>query len=79
MSFDRPIHLSPSDKSHTEASVTCPVWLTQSNLDGLQALIQFISGLERGQRVGLVPGGHELIMHYRQLRDAISQHKEPQD
>lgn len=63
---DRPIHLP-------ERSVTCPVWITQENLDGLQALIKFLEGYEAAGK-GTVSGSFELTMFYRQLRDAISEH-----
>lgn len=77
MSFnDRPIHLRKYtsiciSQECQDDSVTVPVWITQSNLDGLQALIQFIAGVE-GRGEGRVPGSFELTMFYRQLGSAIS-------
>ncbi len=77
MSFnDRPIHLLkyPSictPKECQDDSVVVPVWITQSTLDGLQALIQFLAGVE-GRGEGRVPGNHELVMFYRTLGSSIS-------
>lgn len=75
MSFnDRPIHLSQysicSRQPNADDSVVVPVWITQSNLDGLQAMIQFCGGLEVAGK-GRVPGSFELVMFYRQLQSAI--------
>ena len=76
MSFnDRPIHLSDlkicKKEPHSEPSVTVPVWITQSNLDGLQAVIRVIEGMERSGQ-GRISGSFELTMFYRQLCSAIS-------
>lgn len=73
MMNDRPIHLRPSTQPHTEASVTCPVWLTQSSLDGMQAMIQFCSGMEAAGK-GRIPGSFEIVMFYRTLCDAVRKH-----
>jgi len=80
MSFnDRPIHLarlSICDRHpNHDDSVRVPVWITQSNLDGLQAMIQFCGGLEAAGK-GRVPGSFELTMFYRQLQSAISDAEE---
>lgn len=80
MSFnDRPFHLAELSmyvkQAHTEPSVTVPVWITQSTLDGLQALIRFHEGhLAAGK--GMVSGSHELIMFYRTLVDSIRKAEE---
>jgi hypothetical protein len=77
MSFnDRPIHLLEYEhickkEPYSEPSVTVPVWITQSSLDGLNALIRYCEGYEHNGR-GRVSGGHELVMFYRQLQTAIS-------
>lgn len=69
---DKPLHLSDLsivDKNqYTEASVTVPVWVPQSHLDGLQALIHYLDGLgsQNGNRQ-YAPGQMDLIMHYRSL------------
>ena len=72
--IDRPIHLTNYSickrEPHSQPSVEVPVWITQSSLDGMQALIQFINGLEAAGK-GQVPGGFDLIMFYRQLDSAI--------
>lgn len=57
---DPPIFLGGAD------SKLVPVYLFQSHLNGLCALIHFCHGLERGG-AGTPPGMHELIMHYREL------------
>jgi hypothetical protein len=73
---DKPFHLSNTSicqkQPHTEDSVTVPVWITQSSLDGLQALIRFIEGFERAGN-GQVSGGHELVMFYRTLTHSITE------
>lgn len=72
---DMPIHLPPSGQPGTEASVTCPVWITQGALDGIAMLLAYCDGVEAAGR-GRLPGSFELIMHYRQLRSAIQAHKD---
>ena len=74
---DRPIHLPPSTVPHQEPSVTCPVWITQSNLDGLQALIKWLEGFESAGK-GRVPGSFELISFYRTLCSSIQAHYKPE-
>jgi hypothetical protein len=71
MSFnDRPLHLSElsicKKMPHTEASVCVPVVVTQSALDGLQAMIRFCEGMEAAGK-GRISGSFELIMFYRAL------------
>ena len=75
MSFnDRPVHLAELSICHrersTEPSVIVPVWITQSSLDGLQALIRFHEGLLAAGK-GMVSGSHELTMFYRTLVSSI--------
>lgn len=71
---DKPIHLAELEickrEPHSEPSVNVPVWITQSSLDGLQALIQFCNGAEHSGG-GRVPGSFELIMFYRTLGSCI--------
>lgn len=71
---DTPIHLAELNichiAPHTEASVTVPVWITQSNLDGLQTLLTFISGFEAGGH-GKTPGAMDVLMLYRTIRASI--------
>jgi hypothetical protein len=73
---DGPIHLAPPTDKYSEASVTTPVWLTQSHLDGLQTLMAWCDGVKSGGG-GNVPGHFELVMHYRLLRAAITKHYDP--
>jgi hypothetical protein len=54
---------------------TPEVWLPQSNVDGLYALINWLAGFTAGSNTGMVPGHHELIMHYRQLSTAVGNSK----
>lgn len=72
---DAPIHLTNykicKKSAHTEAQVTVPVFITQSNLDAIQALIKWIAGFQAGGNRADVPGGFELMMHYRSLASAI--------
>lgn len=63
---------------HTEASVTCPVWITQSTLDGLSMLNTWLEGFH-GAGKGQVPGHHELVMFYRTLRSAVAEHYKKTD
>jgi hypothetical protein len=48
------------------------VRITQSSLDGLQALIQWCDGFKH--RHDVVPGSFELVMFYRELRHSIEEH-----
>lgn len=76
MTNDMPIHLSnyqicrERERPQTEPSVVVPVWITQSSLDGLNALIHYCSGVENSGK-GRLPGSFELVMFYRQLRSSI--------
>jgi hypothetical protein len=74
---DRPIHLPPSTEPSREPSITVPVWITQSNLDGLHALMQWLDGFIDAKG-GTIPGHFELVMHFRQIRSAINNFKEKQ-
>lgn len=47
-----------------------PVGLWQSEMDGLNALIHWLQGFEAAGH-GRIPGHHDLVMHYRALRDAV--------
>ena len=76
MSFnDRPIHLEGlaicKKRAYTEASVTVPVCITQSSLDGLQAMIRFCEGMEAAGK-GRISGSFELVMFYRTLSTCIA-------
>ena len=73
---DRPIHLPPSSVPHLEPSVTCPVWITQSSLDGMLMLLTFCQGMEAAGK-GRIDGSFELTMFYRTLRSAIQDHLRP--
>lgn len=79
MTNDPPIHLAQyqicDKRPHSEASVNVPVWITQSSLDGIQTMIKFCDGLQRGGN-GTVPGSFELVMFYRTLRGAIDKAEE---
>lgn len=67
-SFEPTIHCPPSEDPHHEPSVVLDkVWIPQSHLDGLNALLHFLDGMERGGQ-GRVPGKFELVMHLRGLR-----------
>jgi len=75
MSFnDRPMHLGDlkicRKHAHTDNSVIVPVWITQSNLDGLQALIHVVEGMNRDGK-GQLSGSFELVMFYRNLVNCI--------
>lgn len=71
---DKPIHLADfaitQKEPNSEPSVTVPVWITQSSLDGLFELMRFLDGLSRGSD-GIIPGSFELTMFYRTLFAAI--------
>jgi hypothetical protein len=67
---DLPIHLPPSQDPHSEPSIHVEVWLPQSNLDGLHALLQWLDGYESAKS-GKIPGHFELISHFRQLKSSI--------
>ncbi|MDP2621994.1 MAG: hypothetical protein Q8P46_17775 [Hyphomicrobiales bacterium] len=72
---DRPIHLLEYShicrpQPHSEPSITVPVWITQSSLDGLQALIHFCEGFEKSGK-GCVTGWFEITMFYRTIQGCI--------
>jgi hypothetical protein len=73
---DRPIHLRQYDffkeVEHAEDSVTVPVWITQSSLDGMIAMIHYCKGLDHAGK-GRVPGSDELITFYRTIRHSIDE------
>lgn len=71
---DMPIHLPPSSIPGQEPSVTCPVWITQSALDGIAMLLAYCAAVEASGK-GRVAGSFELMMHYRNLKSAISEAK----
>ena len=73
---DRPIRLPKHPDPYQEPQCTIPIWITQSNVDGMQALIQWIDGFQRAGHQGNVPGGHELIMFYRTIASAVYKHNE---
>jgi len=77
---DRPIHLQHyknivKDEPHHDPSVTVPIWVTQSSLDGMIALMNFCDGFEKGGN-GRVPGSFEVLMFYRTIRDNIQKANE---
>ena len=61
-----------------EEVVTCKISIRQNDLDGLNALIHYLSGIEKHAGVGRIPGTFELIIHYRMLIAAIKQHYDNQ-
>jgi hypothetical protein len=65
------IHLPPSADPHSQPSVTVPVWITQSSLDGLNTLITYCEAIERHGNNGSVPGLFDTIMFYRTLYQAV--------
>ena len=72
---DRPIHIAEltgiyTPTPHAEPSVTLPIWITQSSLDGLQALIRYCEGYEHNGK-GRVTGGFELVMFYREIQHKL--------
>lgn len=71
---DRPIHLEGlaicNREPHSEPSVVVPVWITQSSLDGLFAMMQVCDGFEKSGK-GRLNGWFELTMFYRTLRECI--------
>jgi len=71
---DAPLHLSELSickrSPYSEASVTVPIWVTQSSLDGLQSMIRVCEGLEASGH-GKLSGSFEIVMFYRTLCDCI--------
>ena len=67
---DAPIHLRKlsyfESQEMQEDSVTVPIWITQSSLDGMCALIHYCHGVE-----GTPPGSFELTMFYRTIKDCL--------
>lgn len=74
---ERRMVLPASTDKHTEASVTVPVWIRQSSLDGICDLIAWCDGF-RDAKGGTIPGQFELVMHYRTMIDCIGKAKEAQ-
>jgi hypothetical protein len=68
---ERRVVLPRSTDKHTEASVTVPVWIRQSSLDGICDLIAWCDGF-RDAKGGTIPGAFELVMHYRTLISCIN-------
>lgn len=73
---DKIIHLSRyknilKSSEDQEDSVTVPVWITQSAVDGLHDLLIYLDGLTRGGPV--VPGHFETVMFYRTIRSALGE------
>jgi len=75
MTNDAPIHLRKysffEGLDNSEDSVTVPVRLTQSSLDGMNALINYCKGLEDSGK-GKVPGSFELVIFYRTIKDCLA-------
>lgn len=62
------IHCPESISKYDENSVNYTnLKVTQSTLDGLNALIHYLGGFENGKS-GRIPGHFELVMHYRALQ-----------
>lgn len=74
---ERRVVLPASTDKHTEASVTVPVWIRQSSLDGICDLLAWCDGF-RDAKSGTIPGQFELVMHYRTMIDCIGKAKEAQ-
>ena len=65
------IHCPPNSKPHLEADIHLEkLWVTQSTLDGLNALVHWLQGFEAGGNHGRVPGHFDLVMHLRSMRSA---------
>ena len=72
---ERRVVLPASTDKHTEASVTVPVWIRQSSLDGICDLLAWCDGFQDAKS-GTIPGQFELVMHYRTMIDCIDKAKE---
>ena len=72
---ERRVVLPASTDKHTEASVTVPVWIRQSSLDGICDLLAWCDGFQDAKS-GTIPGQFELVMHYRTMIDCIGKAKE---
>jgi len=55
-----------------------PICITQETVNQLAILIAWLEGMQRVQPT-VIPGEHELIMHYRELRQALARVKESTD
>jgi len=79
---ERRVVLPASTDKHTEASVTVPVWIRQSSLDGICDLLAWCDGFRDAKKRfsmserGTIPGQFELVMHYRTMIDCIGKAKE---
>lgn len=73
---DSPLHLAELSickrVEGTESSVVVPVWLTQSGLDGLYALLVASDGFSRSGQ-GQLPGVFAATMLYRSLANGVMQ------
>jgi hypothetical protein len=73
---ERPFHLAElamykhKPGGYAEPSVTVPICVTQSALDGLNTLIRLLEGYQLAKS-GQIPGHFELIMFYRTLTGSI--------
>jgi len=61
-----------------EEFVTIEISVRQGDLDGLNALIHYLEGIEKHAGVGRIPGLFELVIHYRGLLAAIKYHYDNQ-
>lgn len=55
----------------TAPNIKVPVWITEQDYQGLNALIHWLKGFEAGSTHGRVPGHFELVSHFRTLTAAI--------
>lgn len=69
MGYERMARL-PEVGPHTEPSATVPVWITETDLQGLTALVHWLDGFESA-KPGQIPGAHELVMFVRRMNSAV--------
>lgn len=73
--MERPIHLRQYSsicriEENTDDAVIIPVWIRQSSLDGILAVISFLDGFSTSGK-GDTSATFEVIMFYRTIRDCI--------
>lgn len=67
---NHPFHLPPSQNSFSEPGIITKVFITQNNLDGLQALLTWCEGFSAAKN-GTIPGYYEVSSFYQSIQTAI--------
>ena len=70
----------PEGGPHTAPNATFPIWVTESDLQGMTALAHWLAGFEAGEaglRVGRVPGRSDFTMFLRRVNDGIRKAAQP--